>query len=29
VLSIEHEDLALSPEDGVRESVDLLRRALA
>jgi sugar phosphate isomerase/epimerase len=29
VLSIEHEDLALSPEDGVRESVDLLGRALA
>ena len=29
VLSIEHEDLALSPEDGVRESVDLLRHALA
>jgi sugar phosphate isomerase/epimerase len=28
VLSIEHEDLALSPLDGVRESVDLLRGAL-
>ena len=28
VLSIEHEDLALSPEDGVQESVDLLRQAL-
>lgn len=27
VLSIEHEDLALSPEDGVRQSVVLLKRA--
>ena len=29
VLSIEHEDLALPPLDGVRESVNLLREALA
>jgi sugar phosphate isomerase/epimerase len=29
VLSIEHEDFALSPIDGVRQSVALLRRAIA
>ena len=29
VLSIEHEDLALTPEDGVAQSVELLRTALA
>ena len=29
VLSIEHEDAAMAPVDGVRESVDLLRRALS
>ncbi|MEU0840335.1 hypothetical protein ABZ370_12815 [Streptomyces sp. NPDC005962] len=28
VLSIEHEDLARTPTDGVRRSVDLLRAAL-
>jgi sugar phosphate isomerase/epimerase len=29
VLSIEHEDLMLPPLDGVRKSVDLLRRVIA
>jgi sugar phosphate isomerase/epimerase len=29
VLSIEHEDVARTPEDGVRRSVELLRQALA
>jgi sugar phosphate isomerase/epimerase len=29
VLSIEHEDTSMTPEAGVRESVELLRRALA
>ncbi len=29
VLSIEHEDLALTPEDGVAQSVDLLRSAIS
>jgi sugar phosphate isomerase/epimerase len=29
VLSIEHEDIALPPWDGVRESIDLLRLAIA
>jgi sugar phosphate isomerase/epimerase len=29
VLSIEHEDVALSPIDGVRRSVALLREAIA
>jgi len=29
VLSIEHEDLARTPTDGVRRSVDLLRAALS
>jgi sugar phosphate isomerase/epimerase len=28
VLSIEHEDLLMSPEEGVRKSVDLLRRVM-
>jgi sugar phosphate isomerase/epimerase len=28
VLSIEHEDTSMTPEDGVRESVELLRRAM-
>jgi len=29
VLSIEHEDTSMTPEDGVRESVELLRRAMS
>ena len=28
VLSIEHEDMALSPIEGVRQSVELLRRVI-
>jgi sugar phosphate isomerase/epimerase len=29
VLSIEHEDTSMTPEQGVRESVELLRRVMS